>query len=304
MPDADIETPISTSPDAKTLREDILNIVGLSADAAKQIADKEAKNILRLETARKNGRKVYSDLKEGIQIEQVTLGSGQFPITPVDSPRNFVAETVTRSREINPPPPNDEVNEMLEGIAEEALKDPKGKEFETAVACYNYITDEKLRESEEHIKKLKTAAVTDQEKYELYKTLTQVVPEEIKIPELPKVENAAQVIPANTATEAATPPAEAPKDEKPIVINNELQGELSQIAQKVDPLDASQAPKVDAPPIIAKDDNLLMPDPPIAAVTSGEQVNTGGLLNFGSRILRPVQKPTDTTAPQEDKIAA
>lgn len=175
MPDASPETPVQTRPDIKIPREEILNLVGIPREVAQRLAQEESHDAQRLKLSRQYGQDVYEQLKQRQRVEIVKIGSGQFPIQPVETPAEFVEQATTTSREIKPTPPQDEIKEMLSGVAEKALLN-EPKELDVAVACLNYVADDNLQGNANLIDKLKAAASTDHEKYELAKALDLVIP--------------------------------------------------------------------------------------------------------------------------------
>lgn len=175
MPDASLETPVQTQPEIKIPRDEILNLVGIPREVAQRLAEEESHEAQRLKLSKQYGQDVYDQLKERQRVEIVKIGSGQFQIQPVETLAEFVEQAIAASNELTPTPPQDEIEEMLTGVAQKALSD-NPKEFDVAVACFNYIGDGNLQENANLIDKLKAAASTDYEKYELAKALDQVIP--------------------------------------------------------------------------------------------------------------------------------
>ncbi len=171
-------TPINTQPqnDLEIPRGDILKLVGLTAESAQKFAQEESHNLLRLRISEQNGEKLYDQIKSGQEVTIVAIGSGQFPIPAAETPKALVENTLRQVMEIKPPPPNDEIKELLRGIAQKALIDSP-KELEVAVDCHNYIADGNLASEPETISILTSAAATDHEKYELAKALEKVIPQ-------------------------------------------------------------------------------------------------------------------------------
>ncbi len=158
------------------IREDIAQIVGLDRKKIEEIDAKRAQEAEVFRLSRQNGEKAYGALKEGKQVDSVALGVGQFDISPIEKVDDLVPNVERRVQEINPPPPGEHINLYLDSFAQKALED---KNFEAAVACYNYITDEQLttEENRGYLEKLAQAAVTEDEKYDLYLALKQVIPQ-------------------------------------------------------------------------------------------------------------------------------
>lgn len=174
MPDSITPINTQTQDDVKIPREDILKLVDLSADAAQKFALEESQNLVRLRISIQNGEKLYDQIKSGQEVTIVAIGSGQFPIPASESPKALVENILRQVAEIKPQPPNDEIKELLRGIAQKALTDSP-KELEVAVACHNYIADGNLAADPETIAILTGAAQTDHEKYELAKALEAVM---------------------------------------------------------------------------------------------------------------------------------
>jgi len=159
-------------------REDILKLVNLSAETAQKLAHEESQNTIRLRTSYESGQTIYDQIKNGQEVGVVTIGSGQFPITAQEKPADFVKVCIQRVGEVKPQPPADEVKKLLEGFGDKALTDSP-KEFQAATTAYNYLANGNLKSNEELLKKLTTAAQTDQEKYFLARALEEVIsPEE------------------------------------------------------------------------------------------------------------------------------
>jgi hypothetical protein len=171
--------------DVNPPREDILKLVGLSKETAEKIAREESQNMLRLRASFASGQAIYDQLKAGHEINVVTIGSGQFPISPQEKPVDFVKECIARSQEIKPQPPQDELKNFFHGFGEKALLDTP-KELAAAAIAFNFVAGDNLRESEELLKKLTDAAKSDDEKYQLARALEEVIPAESPLPVAPQ----------------------------------------------------------------------------------------------------------------------
>jgi len=164
------------STEVQSIRADIAQIVGLDPEKAAAIAAKRAQEAEIFRLSRQNGEKTYDDLVKGNEVDSVALGVGKFDISPITKVDELVPNVKKRVQEINPPPPEEHVNLFLDSFAQKALGD---KNFEAAIACYNYITDEQLTTevNRPYLEKLAQAAVTLEEKYDLYLALQQVIPQ-------------------------------------------------------------------------------------------------------------------------------
>jgi len=186
----------------KIPRAEILSLVGLTAEAAQKFAEEESHEFQRLKLSRQFGQEAYDLLKAGQKVAIVKIGSSQFPIEPAKTYAEFVQKAISRISEITPTPPSDEVKEMLSGFAEKALQDSL-KDFNVAVACFNFVANNNLIANTDLIAKLKAAATGDQEKYRLAKALDQLLPEiPIQSPIPPPLP---QVPDINPAPEVKTP---------------------------------------------------------------------------------------------------
>ena len=178
MPDLVDDTLATQNPqpadDVTLPREDILKLVGLSQETAEKLAREESQNMVRIRVSFESGQAIYDQLKAGQEISVVTIGSGQFPISPQEKPADFVKETIERAREIKPQPPVDEIKKLLEGFGQKALVD-NPKDFAAATLAFNFIADNNLKINEELLKKLTDAAKTDDEKYHLARALEEVI---------------------------------------------------------------------------------------------------------------------------------
>lgn len=199
MPDVTPEAPTASNPTA--IRADIAKMVGLEPAIAAEIAKQRDQEAEVIRTTKKNGIEAYDQLSAGQEIDAVKLGVGQFDLSPTNTVNDLVPNLEKRIHEINPAPPQEHIKLFLDSFATKALDD---KNFEAAVACYNYITDEQLttEENRAYLEKLASAATTPDEKYDLYLALQQVLPQ----PPQPQVFTA----PATVEPEAAaTTPASA-----------------------------------------------------------------------------------------------
>ncbi len=174
MPDVTPEAPTASNPTA--IRADIAKMVGLDPNKAAEIAKQRDQEAEVIRTTKKNGAEAYDQLNAGQEMDAVKLGVGQFDLSPTSSVNDLVPNLEKRVGEINPAPPQEHVKLFLDSFASKALED---KNYEAAAACYNYITDERLNAEEnvEYINKLTSNATTEDEKYDVYLALQQVLPQ-------------------------------------------------------------------------------------------------------------------------------
>jgi hypothetical protein len=196
MPDITPEAQAAPKPTA--IRADIAKMVGLDPDKAAEIARQRDQEAQVVRITRQNGEEAYDRLDQGLQIDSVALGVGQFDISPIDKVTDLVPNVQKRVQEITPPPPEEHIKLYLDSFAKKALEK---KNYEAAVACYNYITDEQLTTEENHayLEKLASAATTPDEKYDLYLALQQVLPQAQSTQETPQI----PIVPTTVKPEAA-----------------------------------------------------------------------------------------------------
>lgn len=195
MPDVTPEAQTTSQP---VIRADIAKMVGLDPEKAAEIAKQRAQEAQVVRISRQNGEKAYETLVGGQQIDSIALGVGQFDLSPTDKVEDVVPNIKKRVHEINPPPPQEHIKLFLDSFATKALED---KNFEAAVACYNYITDEQLTTEENrlYLEKLAASATSLDEKYDLGLALQQVLPQET-VTEEPKVLTSSEIPQPPTAT--------------------------------------------------------------------------------------------------------
>lgn len=233
-------------------REDILKLVGLSTETAENLAREQSQNMLRLRTSFESGQKIYDQLKTGQQITIITIGSGQFPISPQENPVDFVKEAIERAREIKPQPPIDEVKKFLEGFGQKALVD-NPKDFAAATLAFNFIADGNLKASEDLLKKLTDAAKSDEEKYHLARALEEVIAPQQSETAIPTTEPASTPNPVPNQTQPLSEPQEIKKPYLPFANYKppvDIPQNGVQEAQSVDTQPPSPTQSVTAPQLV------------------------------------------------------
>lgn len=257
--------------DVNPPREDILKIVGLSAETAEKLAREESQNVLRLRSSFESGQEIYEQIKSGQEITVVTIGSGQFPISTQENPSDFVKEAIERAQEIKPQPPIDEVKKFLEGFGQRALVD-NPKDFTAATLAFNFITDGNLKASEDLLKKLTDAAKSDEEKYHLARALEEVIAPQQSETAIPTTEPVSTPNPVPNQTQPLSEPQEIKKPYLPFanykppvgIPQNDIQEAQSIDSQPPSPTQTATVPQpvngVTTSPIA--DEPNLRPVPP------------------------------------------
>lgn len=202
MPDVTPEAQTIQTPSA--IRADIAKMVGLDPEQAATIANERGKEAEVVRKCKENASKTYAELRAGQEVDSLSLGAGELSISPIDNTHDLLPNLKRRTQEINPPPPGELIEVWLDQYATSALTD---KEFDVAVACYNYTTNENLGDAKnaQYIEKLATAATTSNEKYDLYLALQQVLPQTQAPTEAPQI----ATVPETVEPEAAAAPSTA-----------------------------------------------------------------------------------------------
>ncbi len=247
MPDAAPEAQIvAKSPE---IRADIARMAGLDLPTAIEIEKRRALEAEVFRISRQNGEKAYDDLSQGNEVDSVALGVGRFDISPITQVKELVPNVEKRVKEINPPPPEEHIKLYLLSFAQKALDD---KDFEPAVACYNYITNEQLttEENRPYLEKLAQAAVTEDEKYDLYLALKQVIPE-AETPAEPQAEAVLDATPeAQSEAQPESTIVEAEQPQPASVITAEATDDADwKAAAGIDSTDPQQKPTEPEPAI-------------------------------------------------------
>lgn len=211
MPDVTPEVQTIQAP--PEIRAYIAKMVGLDPEQAATIANERGKEAEVVRKCKENASKTYAELKAGQEVDSLGFGAGEISISPIDNTHDLLPNLKRRTQEINPPPPGELIEVWLDQYATSALTD---KEFDVAVACYNYTTNENLGDAKnaQYIEKLATAATTSNEKYDLYLALQQVLPQEQtpqQAPQVPTVQETTQ--PQSASTTAAVSAASIEADE-------------------------------------------------------------------------------------------
>jgi len=108
MPDIAPETQIVPKP--AEIRADIAEIVGLDLEKIAEIAKQRDREAEVVRVCKDNASQTYDQLKEGREVAAINLGLGQFDLSPTDNTRDLLPNFQKRTEEINPPPPQEQIN--------------------------------------------------------------------------------------------------------------------------------------------------------------------------------------------------
>ena len=152
-------TPIAISPV-------ILQKLGLDPKTVEKVQKEKAQREETTLIAKKNGADTYLTFWQNPQtsIAAITLASGSLEISPVHSPNELLTTVEERLAEIDqskkPPDLTAQIKAFMEGYGMTALEK---KDFQTAITCLDYSSDNGILENDELIAKIKSATASEEE---------------------------------------------------------------------------------------------------------------------------------------------